>query len=51
MIENLTLGIIFLKTLFWPYKFFIFLHTFQWTLSELFLISDFLTESLKASKN
>ena len=50
MIQNLTLGIIFLKTLFWPYKFFIFLHTFQWTLSELFSISDFLTESLKANK-
>ena len=50
MIQNLTFGILFLKTLFQAYKFFIFALTFQWTLSELFLMSDFLAESLKANK-
>ena len=50
MIQNLTFRILFLKT-FRAYNFFIFVHLFQWTLSELFLISDFLTESLKANKN
>ena len=50
MIQNLTFRILFLKT-FRAYNFFIFVHLFQWTLSELFLISDFLTENLKANKN
>ena len=45
MIQNLTFGILFLKTLFRAYRFFIFVHTVQWTLSKLFLISDFLTVS------
>ena len=51
MIQNLTFEILFLKTLFRVYNFFMFVHTFQWTSSELFLISDFLTEILKAEKN
>ena len=29
---------------------FMFVHTFQWTSSELFLISDFLVEILEANK-
>ena len=33
------------------YNFFIFVQTFQWTSSGFFMISDFLTESLKATKN
>ena len=37
--------------MFWAYRFCIFIHTFQWALSELFLISDFLMDSLKANKN
>ena len=51
MIQNLIFGILFLKILFWAYNFFIFVRTFQWTLSEFFLISGFLAESLKANKN
>ena len=51
MIQNLTFGVIFLKILFRAYKLFILVHRFQWTSSEFFLISDFLTESLKANKN
>ena len=51
MIQNLIFGILFLKILFRAYNFFIFVQTFQWTSSEFLLISDFLTESLKANKN
>ena len=51
MIQNLTFGILFLKILIQAYKFFIFVRLFQWALSEIFLISDFLRESLKANKN
>ena len=41
----------FFENIFWAYNFFIFVHTFQWTSSEFFFISDFLIESLKANKN
>ena len=34
--SNLIFGILFLKILFWAYNSFIFVHTFQWTLSEFF---------------
>ena len=51
MIQNLTFGVLFWKKLFRSYNFFVFVHTFQWTSSEFFLISDFLTGSLKANKN
>ena len=44
-------GIPFLKILFWAYNVFIFVQTFQWTSSEIFLlISEFLAESLKKKK-
>ena len=44
-------GIPFLKILFWAYNVFIFVQTFQWTSSEIFLlISEFLAESLKTKK-
>ena len=36
MIRNLIFVILFLKIFFRPYSFFIFVHTFQWTSSELF---------------
>ena len=36
--------------IFRAYNFFIFVNSFQWTLSEFLLISDFLVESLKANK-
>ena len=47
MNQNLIFGILFLKTLFWKYNFFIFVQTCQWTSS---LISGLLAESLKAKK-
>ena len=50
MIQNLTFGILFLKRLFRASKFFVFVLTFQWTLSELFLISDFLKKVSKPTK-
>ena len=44
-------GIPFLKILFRAYNVFIFVQTFQWTSSEIFLlISEFLAESLKTKK-
>ena len=48
---NLIFEILFLKILFRAYNVFTFVQTFQWTSSELFLISDFLEESLRANKN
>ena len=41
----------FFENIFLAYNFFIFVHTFQWTSSEFYFISDFLIESLKATKN
>ena len=51
MIQNLIFGILSLKILFCSYEDFIIVQTFQQILSEFFLISGFLTESLKANKN
>ena len=51
MIQNLLFGILFLKISFRAYNFLVFYRKFQWTLSEIFSISDCLTESLKADKN
>ena len=41
MIQNIIFGILFLKILFRAYDVFIFVHTFQWTLSEFLLIFRF----------
>ena len=51
IIQNLIFGIRFLKILFPLYNFIIFVHTFQWTTSEFFLISDFPAGCLKVNKN
>ena len=40
----------FLRISFRAYNFYIFVHTCRWTSLEFFLISDFLAESLKASR-
>ena len=50
MIQNLIFGILFLKIVFWAYNVFVFVQTFQWTSSEIFLISEFLAESLRTNK-
>ena len=39
--QNIIFGILFLKILFRAYKVFMFVHTFQWTSSEFFLIFRF----------
>ena len=51
MIQNLISRIIFTKILFRSYKLLIFVQTFQLIRLEVFLISGFLAESLKANEN
>ena len=53
MIQNRIIGILFFEILFLfgAYNIFIFVHTFQWTLSEFFYFLDLQAESLKANKN
>ena len=52
MIKILLFGILFFEFLFRfrAYKFFVFVHTFQWTLSDFFYFFYFLAESLKANE-
>ena len=50
MIQNLILEFFFWQY-YLEYNFFILVDIFQWASSDIFLISNFLVESLKASNN